>query len=91
MDAKFICLEEPAFQELIEQVVSRIKEKNNIKEDKWLSGEEVMKKLRITSRTTLQNLRDTDSFKYAKLSDKHILYDSKSIDDYLEKKAQRPF
>ena len=41
-----ICLEEEAFYQLIDKVVDRIKEKNNIKEDKWLSPEEAMEKLK---------------------------------------------
>lgn len=42
-----ICLQEDAFYELLDKVVERIKEKHNIKEDKWISGEEAMRKLRI--------------------------------------------
>ena len=48
-----ICLEEPAFYELIEKVDARIKDQHTIKEDLWLSGEQAMKKLHITSKTTL--------------------------------------
>lgn len=48
-----ICLEDDAFYALIEKVVERIKEKNNLKSDKWISGEEAMRRLNITSKTTL--------------------------------------
>jgi hypothetical protein len=34
-----ICLEEPAFYALVDQVVSYIKTKHEVKEDKWISGE----------------------------------------------------
>jgi hypothetical protein len=50
-----ICLEDAAFYVLIDKVVERIKEQNNIREDKWISGQEAMQKLRISSKTTLQN------------------------------------
>ena len=53
-----ICLEDDAFFALIEKVVERIKEKHNSKGNKWISGEEAMKRLNITSKTTLQKFRD---------------------------------
>ena len=53
-----ICLEDEAFYTLVEMVVKRIKAKEEIKEDKWVSGDEAMERLRIKSKTTLQKLRD---------------------------------
>lgn len=86
-----ICLEEPAFYTLIETVVHRLKEKNNVVIDKWISGEEAMKKLRITSKTTLQKLRDEGKIRFSQPEKKIILYDSRSIDEYLEKNAKETF
>jgi len=37
-----ICLEEEAFYSLVETVVKRIKEKEGIKYDRWVSAEEAM-------------------------------------------------
>ena len=37
-----ICLEDQAFRALIDEVVSRIKEQNNLNYDKWVSGDEAM-------------------------------------------------
>ncbi len=79
-----ICLEESAFYELIDKVVERIKVRKNITEDKWISGEEAMKKLRITSKTTLQSLRDSGYIRFSQPAKKIILYDSESINAYLE-------
>jgi hypothetical protein len=53
-----ICLEDEAFYALLEKVLARMKERHKITEDKWISDEEAMRKLRITSRTILQKLRD---------------------------------
>jgi hypothetical protein len=53
-----ICLEEPAFYELIDTVIAYIKTKHEVKEDKWISGEEAMKLLHITSKTSLLKSRD---------------------------------
>lgn len=77
-----ICLEEAAFYALIEKVVDRLGDKKK-PEDKWISGKEAMQKLRITSTTTLQNLRDTGKIRFSQPSKKIILYDADSINDYL--------
>ena len=49
-----ICLESAALYQLVDKVVERIKEKKDVIEDKWISPEEAMRVLRITSKTTLQ-------------------------------------
>lgn len=59
-----ICLEDEAFYALIEQVIQRIKNIQSIQEDKWISAEEAMRKLRITSKTTLQKLRDEGHIRF---------------------------
>lgn len=86
-----ICLEEPAFYALVEKVVQRIREQQNTKQDKWISGEEAMQKLRITSKTTLQKLRDEGKIRFSQPERKMILYDSDSINEYLTKNAREPF
>jgi hypothetical protein len=86
-----ICLEEPALYSLVEEVVARIKEKNKIKEDRWISGEEAMKRLRIKSKTSLQQLRDLGKIRFSNPSKKVILYDTESINSYLEKHAKETF
>ncbi len=86
-----ICLEEDAFYSLVDTVVARIKDKNDIKSDRWISDEEAMKKLRITSKTTLQKLRDEGKIRFSQPAKKIILYDSLSIDSYLEKHVRETF
>mgnify|MGYP002717222323 CR=1 FL=1 len=86
-----ICLEDAAFYSLIEKVVDRIKEKNNIPQDKWISGTEAMQRLRISSKTTLQKLRDEGKIRYSQPEKKIILYDSTSIDSYLENNTYETF
>jgi len=85
-----ICLEETAFYALVEQVVERLKEKNGQKE-KWLSDEEAMKLLNITSKTTLQKLRDEGKIRFSQPQKKIILYDRDSILSYLDRHARNPF
>lgn len=86
-----ICIENQAFYELIEKVIKRVKENNGEKEDKWISGEEAMKKLRITSKTTLQKLRDEGKIRFSQPEKKLILYDVDSLYEYLEKHAKDTF
>ncbi len=86
-----ICMEDTAFFALIKEVVSRIKEDHKITEDKWISGEEAMKKLRITSKTTLQKLRDEGRIRFSQPEKRVILYDVESIYQYLDKHAKKTF
>lgn len=86
-----ICLEERAFYELVEQVVSRLKEKNNITRDKWISNDEAMRLLNIKSKTTLQKLRDEGRIRYTQPEKKIILYDRDSIDTYLDNNSKDTF
>jgi len=86
-----ICLQEDAFYALMEQVIQRIKEQQGINVDKWISPEEAMQKLRITSKTTLQKLRDTGAIRFSQPEKKLILYDLDSIYSYLEKHVKETF
>jgi hypothetical protein len=86
-----ICLQEPAFYTLIETVIERLKEKQGNQEDKWISGPEAMKKLRIKSKATLQKMRDEGVIKFSQPERKIILYDRESIDDYLNRHVKHLF
>ncbi len=86
-----ICLEEKAFYDLVEQVVERLKEKNNAIQDKWVSNEEAMRLLGIKSKTTLQKLRDEGKIRFSQPEKKIILYDRDSINSYLEKYSKDTF
>jgi hypothetical protein len=86
-----ICLESDALYSLVEQVVERIKEKNNITHDKWIDGETAMKLLGIKSKTTLQYMRDNGQIRFTQPKRKIILYDRDSIMEFLDSKAQETF
>lgn len=86
-----ICLEDQAFYALVEQVYQRLKEKEK-SEDKWVTTEEAMQKLRITSKTTLQKLRNEGQIRFSQEAEKkHVLYDLASIYEYLNKNAKDTF
>ncbi len=86
-----ICLEEAAFYELVEQVVERLKEKNNVTHDKWVSHEEAMRLLNVKSKTTLQKLRTEGKIRFTQPEKKIILYDRNSIEAYLDKHSKDTF
>ena len=86
-----ICLESKAFYALIEKVVDRLSEKHGPPLEKWISDEEAMQMLHISSKTTLQRYRDKGFIRYTQPSRKVILYDRQSILDFLENKAKNTF
>lgn len=85
-----ICLQTEAFYSLIDEVVDRLMEQKQEK-PKWISGEEAMEILTITSKTTLQKLRDEGKIRFSQPLKKLILYDRESILIYLEENAQETF
>jgi hypothetical protein len=88
---KVICLEDVALYALVDQVVARLNEKNNVVQDKWIDDQEAMRLLGIKSKTTLQKLRDEGRIRFSQPQKKIILYDRDSIQSYLEKNARNTF
>ncbi len=86
-----IHMEEKAFYELVQQVIEQLAAKYNAPLDKWIDGEEAMRKLKIKSTTTLQNYRDEGKIRFSQPSKKVILYDRFSIDEFIEKNAKDTF
>ena len=83
-----ICLESEALYQLVDKVVERIKEKKEVIQDKWLSPQEAMDVLRITSKTTLQKLRDNAEIRFSQPTAKKVLYDRDSLHEYLDRNAK---
>jgi hypothetical protein len=81
-----ICFEDKAFYALIDKLEAYIdgKKPKPSQSDKWISGEEAMKMLRISSKTTLQKFRDEGKIRYSQPEKKIILYDADSIRDFIE-------
>ena len=86
-----ICLESEAFYTLIEKVIDRLKDKHPDPTDIWISDEEAMKLLHVSSKTTLQRYRDEGFIRYTQPSRKVIMYDRQSIMEFLESKAKNTF
>jgi len=88
---EIVCLESEAFYKLLEQVLLHFKTKQSPQGDKWISGPEAMKMLRIKSKATLQKMRDEGHIRYTQPEKKIILYDADSITGYLEDFVYEPF
>ena len=88
---EIICLESDAFYALVEEVVSRIREKDDIKTDKWIQADEVMELLGIKSKSTLQVIRDEGEIRFSQPHKRLILYDRESVLEYLESHAKKTF
>lgn len=86
-----ICIDDKAFYALVETVVARLKKDSDQKEDKWISDAEAMRCLNVSSKTTLQKLRDEGKIRFSQPLKKVILYDRDSIIQYLEKHAKNTF
>lgn len=87
-----IVLEEEAFYELYNKLVADIKKQLGAKpRDKWIDDEEAMSMLKIKSKSTLQKFRDEGKIRYSEVGPRLFLYDSDSIDAYIEKRAQNTF
>lgn len=87
---EIICLEDKAFNALLEKIVTYVNENFKTKEDKWISPAEAMRKLRIKSKATLQKMRNEGLLRFSHPERRIILYDSASIDDYLNGYANKP-
>jgi len=85
-----VCLETQAFYSLVDEVVKKLREQHKEK-PKWVSTEEALEILHITSKTTLQKFRDEGRIRFSQPSAKVILYDRESLDEFLEKHAKATF
>ena len=88
---EIICLESEAFFKLLEEVIKRLKPAESGNEDKWISGPEAMRMMRIKSKATLQKMRDEGVIRFSQPEKKIILYDASSILAYLEDFVYEPF
>ena len=86
-----VCLKNDAFYALVDKVIEHIDKKFSLPKQKWISGEEAMRLLQVSSKTTLQNLRDEGKIRFSQPQKKIILYDVDSIREYIDKHARNTF
>ncbi|MEM9721785.1 MAG: helix-turn-helix domain-containing protein [Bacteroidota bacterium] len=90
MEIEVICLETQAFHQLLDEVVNRMLAERKEK-PKWLTTDEAMALLQISSKTTLQKLKNEGHIHYSQPMKKHVLYDRESILEYLDRHSREPF
>lgn len=88
---EIICFESEAFYKLLAEVLQHFKSLEPIPSEKWISGPEAMRMLRIKGKSTLQKMRDEGKIRFTQPEKKIILYDADSIKDYLEDFVYEPF
>ena len=74
-----ICLKDAAFYNLFIRVIKHIKEKPVANADRWISGDEAMKVLRISSKTRLHKIRDEVKSRFTQPEKKIFFYDTDSV------------
>lgn len=88
---EIICLESKAFFKLLDEVIKRLSPTQPGAGDKWISGPEAMRMMRIKSKATLQKMRDEGVIRFSQPEKKIILYDVASILAYLDDFVYEPF
>ena len=87
-----ICINDDAFYALLHEIITRMKqEKESSYSPKWITTEAAMVRLGISSKTTLQKLRDTGQIEFSQPTKKVILYNISSLDAYIEKHSRKTF
>lgn len=86
-----VCLESETFYKLLDTVIQRFKPAESLPGDKWISGPEAMRMMRIKRKAALQKMRDEGNIRFTQPEKKIILYDAGSIRAYLEDFVYEPF
>lgn len=83
-------MDEEVYYDLKEGLLLRLKMMNQVNDDPWVSADEAMKILNISSQTTLKKFCDQDWIRVSKITEKLVLYHRPSILDFIEKHINNP-
>ena len=86
---EIISIEEQSFYDLLAKVLTEMEQKFGKTEKQWIGEAEAMELLGIRSKTTLQQLRDTDKIRFTQPRKKIILFIRDSILELLEAHANK--
>jgi hypothetical protein len=90
-DKETITIESKAFYQLLNELVTLINEKFQLTHRPWVDTDEALQILGIKSKTTLGTLRAEGKIKYSQPMHKVIVYERKSLYEFLEHHAQNTF
>ena len=85
-----ICMDEQVYYDLKEGLLLRLKTMNQIQDDPWITVNEALDLLSITSQTTLKKFCDQGHIRVSKITEKIVLYDRQSILHFLESHVKNP-
>lgn len=89
---KPICLNSDAFYELLDRVVEHITDTYRLERaERWISADECMELLNIRSRTTLWELKAEGKIAYSQVSRKVVLFDRRSVLEFIGKNKREAF
>ena len=83
-----ICMDEEVYYDLKEGLINRLKAINQIEHDPWITVDEALSLLSITSQTTLKKFCNQGHIRVSKITEKIVLYDRQSILDFLESRVK---
>jgi poly(A) polymerase Pap1 len=81
---------EKDLEALVARMIARFQEKP-VEQDVWLTPKEALRKLNMTSKTSLYQLRVKGEITYTQPRRRVIQYSLKSIQDYLNRNIKRSF
>jgi frataxin-like iron-binding protein CyaY len=81
-DLKFFCLEEPAFYELVETVVRRIKDSLEDKQPEFVSFEEAKKILKVKKTKLSELKKNGELLFYQEKPGAQVMFLTKSLREY---------
>ena len=85
-----ICMDEEVYYDLKEGLLTRLRQINNIQHDPWITANEALQLLSISSQTTLKKFCDSGHIRVSKITEKIVLYERQSILDFLERNVKKP-
>jgi hypothetical protein len=86
-NTQFIMIETDALNQLINTVMTTVKQEMKRQPEDWIDENETKAILGVSSKSTIQRFRTENRIRYAMVTNKNIMYSRKSILKYLETKS----
>lgn len=80
-----ICMDEEVYYDLKEGLIVRLMQMHQVDHEPWITAEEAMSLLRISSQTTLKKFCDQGHIRVSKITEKIVLYNRPSILEFIDK------
>ncbi|MCW3127766.1 MAG: hypothetical protein JWO03_3424 [Bacteroidetes bacterium] len=86
MESKQILyLDQLQMEVLADMIINHIEKRIALRREEWIDIQEVMQLLKVSSKSTIQTLRDTGQLTISRINSKTILYSRLSVEDYIKK------